>query len=89
VKLLSTRARAQLWKLQDAVRQASQERQKILKVLMNASEALALEARRELWLEFACLDQEYRHAVTQLGQFVEKHGSATGDGDSGLEGNAT
>jgi hypothetical protein len=78
VKLLSTRARAQLWKLQDAVRQASRERQEVLQVLMNASEALAPAARRELGLEFACVDQEYRHAVSELHKFCEDHGESAG-----------
>ncbi len=82
MKLLSTRTRAQLWKLQDAVRQAAQERDKVLRVLMSARDALAPEARHELWLEFSCVDQEYRYAVDCLAQFVERHGSATGDGES-------
>jgi hypothetical protein len=80
VKLLSTRTRAQLWKLQEAVRQAAQEREKVLRVLVNGRAALAPEARHELWLEFSCVDQEYRYAVDSLAQFVERHGSAA-DGD--------
>jgi hypothetical protein len=76
VKLLSTRTRAQLWKLQEAVRRTAQEREKVLRVLVNARVALAPEARHELWLEFSCVDQEYRHAVDSLERFVEGHGSA-------------
>lgn len=81
MKLLSTRARAQLWKLQDAVRQADQEREKILRVLLNAREALAPQARHELWLEFSWMDQEYRFHVLQLTCFCERHGTATGSDD--------
>jgi hypothetical protein len=84
VKLLSTRARAQLWKLQDAVRQAAQERDKVLRVLMNARGALAPEARHELWLEFSCVDQEYQFQVRQLAEFCERHGSAAGGGGVAL-----
>jgi hypothetical protein len=84
VKLLSTRARAQLWKLQDAVRQAAQERDKVLRVLMNARSALAPEARHELWLEFSCVDQEYQFQVRQLAEFCERHGSAAGAGEVAL-----
>jgi hypothetical protein len=87
VKLLSTRTRAQLWKLQDAVRQAAQEREKVLRVLMNARGALAPEARHELWLEFSCVDQEYQFQVRQLTEFCERHGSATGSNSRPLSDN--
>lgn len=89
MKLLSTRSRARLWKLQDAVRRASQEREKVLRVLLNARDALAAEAQRELWLEFSCVDQEYRCAVTRLEHFVEQHGSATSEDDAAMDGSAT
>jgi hypothetical protein len=90
VKLLSTRARAQLWKLQDAVRQAAQEREKLLRVLLNARDALAPEARHELLLEFACVDQEYQFQVARLADFCERHGSDTGgDGEPAPESQAT
>lgn len=82
MKLLSTRARAQLWKLQDAVRQSAQEREKVLRVLLNARDALAPEARHELLLEFACVDQEYQCQVARLTEFCERHGNDTGgDGE--------
>jgi hypothetical protein len=73
VKLLSTRARAELWKLQDAVRHAGDERNKLLRVLMNAREALAMDAQRELWMEFSWADQEYRFRVSQLAEFCDRH----------------
>lgn len=89
MKLLSTRSRAQLWKLQDAVRRAAQDREGVLRMLLNAREVLADEAQRELWLEFSCVDQEYRCAVARLAQFVEDHGSAAGAMDHGQDGSAT
>lgn len=89
MKLLSTRARAQLWKLQDTVRLAAQEREKLWRVLISAREALAEEARRELWLEFSCVDHEYRYAVTRLAQFVERHGHATDSDEPGYDGSVT
>jgi hypothetical protein len=89
VKLLSTRARAQLWKLQDAVRQTARERDSTLRVLLNAREALAPEARRELWLEFSCVDQEYRYAVSQLALFVEQHGSGASGSEAARDGSST
>ena len=88
MKLLSTRTRARLWKLQDAVRHAATEREKVLKVLLNAREALAMEARREMLLEFSCVDQEYRCAVSRLASFVEKHGSEAADQEAVLNGDA-
>lgn len=77
MKLLSTRARAELWKLQGAVRRAADERNKVLRVLLNARGALAREAQHELWLEFSCVDQEYRYSVTKLAAFCERHGLAS------------
>ena len=58
-------------------------------MLLNTREALAQEAQRELSLEFSCVDQEYRYAVTCLRQFVEQHGSATGDDEPMLDNGAT
>lgn len=73
MKLLSTRARAELWKLQDAVREAATERAKVLRVLMNARGALMPEALHELWLEFSCVDQEYRYHIARLEDFCLRH----------------
>lgn len=75
MKLLSTRARAQLWKLQDSVRAAAEERNRVLRLLMSAQRALSGEAHHELWMEFAVSDQEYRFHVAQLAAFCEKHGA--------------
>jgi hypothetical protein len=80
VKLLSTRARAQLWQLQVAVRAAAKVRDQSLPMLLRARRAITQDALRELWLEFSCADQEYRNAVSQLAMFVEKHASEQGVG---------
>jgi hypothetical protein len=77
VKLLSTRARAQLWKLQDAVRAAASARNQRLPMLLRGHQAITEEALREMWLEFSCADQEYRHAVAQLAAFVSRHAPDT------------
>jgi hypothetical protein len=75
-RLLSTRARAQLWKLQEEVRTAMKERERLLRILSSSRTALTPSAHRELWMEFSCADQEYRHAVSQLQGFCEKHGES-------------
>jgi hypothetical protein len=77
VKLLSTRARAELWKLQIAVRQAAEERNKVLRVLLSGRGALTRDAQHELWMEFSWADQEYRFSVMQLAAFVERHAVRT------------
>jgi hypothetical protein len=79
VKLLSTRARAELWKLQAALRAAARVRNESLPLLLLGRKAVTDDALRELWLEFSCADQEYRHAVAQLSAFVQRH--APGDGE--------
>jgi hypothetical protein len=73
VKLLSTRARAELWKLQSELRTAARARNKSLPLLLLGRKVVTEEALRELWLEFSCADQEYRYAVAQLAAFVAKH----------------
>jgi len=75
VKLLSTRARAKLWKLQDSVQQAANERNRVVRVLLHAHAALAQDAQHELWMEFSLVDQEYRFRVIQLEAFCERHGA--------------
>jgi hypothetical protein len=72
-RLLSTRARAQLWKLQEGVRAAGRERERLLRVLNSSRTSLLAEARREIWMEFSLADQEYRHAVACLADFVDTH----------------
>jgi hypothetical protein len=74
VKLLSTRARAQLWKLQEAVRATSRDRDRWLRLLNSGRAVLAPSAHRDLWMEFSCADQEYQHAVARLADFVRGHG---------------
>jgi hypothetical protein len=73
VKLLSTRARAELWKLQSELRAAAKVRNKSLPLLLMGRKVVTQEALRELWLEFSCADQEYRYAVAQLAEFVQRH----------------
>jgi hypothetical protein len=80
MKLLSTRARAQLWRLQAAVRSASKERDRLLRILNSSRAALTADAQRDVWLEYSCADQEYRHAVALLSDFVLKHESASNAG---------
>jgi len=75
MKLLSTRARAKLWRLQTAVREAAKERDGLLRILISSRAVLTPEAQLEHWMEFACADQEYRHAVTNLADFVSTHSS--------------
>ena len=73
MKLLSTRARAELWKLQTALRVAARARNQRFPMLLIGRKAVTEEALRELWLEFSCADQEYRYAVAQLEAFVNRH----------------
>jgi prephenate dehydratase len=77
LKLLSTRARAELWRLQAAMRHAAEERNNVTRILLTSRSALTPDAQRELWLEFSWADQEYRHAVAQLAAFCEKHEAKT------------
>jgi hypothetical protein len=73
VKLLSTRARAQLWKLQEAVRSTARERDRSLRMLYSGRSVLTAPAHRDLWMEFSCADQEYQYAVSRLAEFVQGH----------------
>jgi hypothetical protein len=73
MKLLSTRARAALWRLQMAVRAAAKERDRLLRQMGSSRSSLTIEAQRDICLEFACADQEYRHAVSLLEEFCSRH----------------
>ena len=75
MKLLSTRACAELWRLQSAMRHAASERSTVLRMLLSNRNVITPSAQRELWLEFACMDQEYRYTVAQLVAFCAAHGS--------------
>jgi hypothetical protein len=77
MKLLSTRARAELWRLQNAMRVAVKERDRALRMLTSSRAALSIEAQRDICMEFACADQEYRYALMGLVSFCEKHSAAT------------
>lgn len=74
MKLLSTRACAELWRLQSSLRKAAVERDTVLRILLANRNVITPSAQRELWLEFACMDQEYRYAVMQLAGFCGAHG---------------
>lgn len=76
MKLLSTRARAELWRLQAALNKTADERSKVLKMLLDSPGILTAGAQQELWLEFSWIDQEYRFCVMQLAAFCEKHGQS-------------
>jgi hypothetical protein len=80
MKLLSTRARAELWRLQAAVRSAGKERDRLLRILNSSRAALTADAQRDVCLDYSCADQEYRHAVTVLSDFVRKHETASNSG---------
>jgi hypothetical protein len=82
VRLLSTRARAQLWKLQGEVRAASRDRERLLRMLLSSRGVLMPNAHYDLWMEFSCADQEYRHAVVQLHAFCEHHNVKLSEGSS-------
>ena len=73
MKLLSTRARAELWKLQAALHKIADERNEVLKILLDSPGVITADAQRELWLEFSWIDQEYRFCVMQLVEFCERH----------------
>jgi hypothetical protein len=76
MKLLSTRARTELTRLQNAVRAAGKERERALRMLSSSRAALSVEAQRDICMEFACADQEYRYALMGLQSFCEKHSAA-------------
>jgi hypothetical protein len=76
MKLLSTRARAELWRLQSAMREAMKERDRLLRLLSSSREALTLDAQHDVCMEYVCADQEYRHAVMRLSEFVRAHALA-------------
>lgn len=76
LKVLSGRARADLWILQSAARQAAAERSVAVRVLLASRGAATRSAQREFWLEFAWIDQEYHAAVRALAQFCTRHSSS-------------
>ncbi len=77
MKLLSTRARAELWRLQNAMRAAGKERERLLRLLGSSRAALSVEAQRDICMEYSCADQEYRYAVAVLAEFVLRHDAAS------------
>jgi hypothetical protein len=75
-KLLSRRALEELGELQKLVRRLSADRNAALRIATASRFAAIASAQRELWLEFAWLDQEYRAAVRRLAQFCTEHRNA-------------
>lgn len=73
MKLLSTRARAELWRLQNAMRIAGKERDRLLRMLSSSRAALSIDAQRDICMEYACADQEYRFCVMRLAAFCDQH----------------
>lgn len=73
MKLLSTRARAELWRLQNSMRNAGRERERLLRLLSSSRAALSPDAQWDICMEFICADQEYRFRVMQLAAFCEQH----------------
>jgi hypothetical protein len=73
LRLLSTRARAELWRCQATLRATAEERRAALRVLLASRHTVIGPAQRELWQEFSYIDQEYRFAVLQLADFCNDH----------------
>jgi hypothetical protein len=77
MKLLSSRALAELGSLQATMRKLAAGRNQALRMFTASRNAAIASAQREFWLEFAWLDQEYRVAVRRLAQFCVEHRDAT------------
>jgi hypothetical protein len=75
-KLLSRRALEELGSLQTSVRELAQGRNMAFRIFAASRFVAIASAQRELWLEFAWLDQEYRYAVRRLGLFCREHRNA-------------
>jgi hypothetical protein len=70
---LPRRAREELGALQTSVRKLATDRSQALRIFAISRHAATAVAQRELWLEFAWIDQEYRVAVRRLAQFCLAH----------------
>jgi hypothetical protein len=75
-RLMSTRARTQLWRLQEAVRACAAKRDELMRRCEAARLVLMPEALRELWMEFCLAEQEYRIAIANLDEFCTRHSNA-------------
>jgi hypothetical protein len=75
-KLLSRRALDELGELQTLVRQLSADRNTALRIFTASRFVAIASAQRELWLEYAWVDQEYRMAVHRLARFCLQHRNA-------------
>lgn len=73
---LSRRTFNELGELQALVRRLLADRNAALRIFTASRCVAIVSAQRELWLEFAWLDQEYRAAVRQLARFCREHRSA-------------
>ena len=77
MKSLSLRGYDQLRALQAVLRDVTQGRNTALRIFMASRYSTTPAARREFWLEFSWLDQEYRAAVSRLAQFCSLHGDSS------------
>lgn len=85
MKPLSTRARVELWQLQDAVRHAGRDRDRLLRILNSMPAVVSGEMRRDTCLEFIQVDREYRQAVRRLTAFVHSGAAAPSQSASALQ----
>jgi len=77
MKSLSLRGYDQLRALQAVLRDVTHGRNTALRIFIASRHSTTPEARREFWLEFSWLDQEYRSAVSRLAQFCSLHGDSS------------
>jgi hypothetical protein len=76
MKTLSLRGYDQLRALQSLLREVTYDRNTALRIFIASRHSTTPQARREFWLEFSWLDQEYRVAVRRLAQFCADHGDS-------------
>jgi hypothetical protein len=62
-----------LWELQRLMTTVSVDRSAALRIFTASRFVAIASAQRELWFEFAWLDQEYRVAVHRLARFCAEH----------------
>lgn len=72
-RFLTRRALEELGTLQSSVRTLAHSRNMAFRIFAASRFVAVVSAQRELWLEFAWADQEYRYAVRRLAQFCTEH----------------
>jgi len=78
MQLLSRRMRSQLRALQAKVLELEARRNSVLHVFFASRTVTTPPAQRELWLEFSCVDQDYRIAVSELARLCQVHRQGAG-----------